>query len=93
MYKLVTEEPDILENDYKRCFKYPFLACETLCSNNEALIKQFLDIGKENEGRRFTLLFNVLKIDEYDDEVNSTLTGYVSRIAESVIQKFPELVI
>lgn len=88
----MTEEPNILETDYNRCFKHPFMACEALCSHNEKLIKNFLGVGGSGEGRRFVELFNVLKTGEFEDEINSTLMGYVSRVVESIILKFPDLV-
>lgn len=89
MFDLITQEPDVLESDYKRCFKYPFMACETLCTQNDTLVDTFLDIGKENEGVRFKALFKVFDKDQYDEEVNSTLTGYVSRLIESLAENYP----
>ena len=89
MIKLVTEEPDILESEYKRCFKYPYMACETLCSNNEKLIDGFLGTDKK---KNFRELFKVFRKNEYDDETNSTLTGYISKIVEAMISNFPQKV-
>lgn len=92
MFELVTEEPDVLESDYKRCFKYPFMACETLCTANEQLSDKFLDVGGEHPGRRFREMFKVFNPGKYDEEANSTLTGFVSRITESILEHYPQKV-
>ena len=90
----VTEEPDVLENDYKRCFKYPFMACEALCFTQDCFIDQFLQMDDPDmQGSRLKKLFSVLKKDKYEDELNTTITGFVSKIVEKLAHSVPDKVI
>jgi len=96
LVEFATVEPDILENDYKRCFKYPFMATEALCLKNETLTNSFLSLKSGDEdrrGKRLLQIISVLRKGKFEDEINPTISGYVSRIVENLVHNFPEKII
>lgn len=91
---LTIEEPDVLENDYKRCFKYPYIACETLCFNTEDLMDRFMQVDKpELTQKRLKKLYSAFILHEDDEELNSTIVGFASKIIEKYVKSFPSKVL
>lgn len=73
-------EPDE-DDDSKRKFKYPFLACEILASEVWAIC----DAMYQTDG----LLDDLYSFFERDSPMNSLLSSYVSRVAGVLLQKKP----
>eukprot|EP01099_Mayorella_cantabrigiensis_P008889 TRINITY_DN89_c0_g3_i2.p1 TRINITY_DN89_c0_g3~~TRINITY_DN89_c0_g3_i2.p1 ORF type:complete len:321 (+),score=81.64 TRINITY_DN89_c0_g3_i2:163-1125(+) len=74
----VTTEPEETA-DSKRKFKYPFLACEILCSEVWSICEAFY----ENEN----LLEKLYGFLDKDPPLNPLLASYVSRVAGVLLQK------
>lgn len=76
--------PDELEHDYKRCFKYPFWACELLDCKNKDLLNLFYGVkqGSTQPSNELSYKFidKLFSIIHSDQEIDNTTCGYFLRV-------------
>lgn len=77
--------PDELECDYKRCYKYPFIACELFGCDNVEVTKIFFSNIDKTTGKNVYLdkLFSIIHNDE---EMESLIAGYFLRTTTVLLQ-------
>jgi len=81
----MTEIPDELDNDYKRCYKYPFIACELFGCNNQEVTKIFYsNIDKTTSKNKY--LDKLFSIIYQEGEIESLISGYFLRTVTILIQ-------
>lgn len=76
----ITIVPDELDCDYKRCFKYPFIACELFGCENRELLNVFYTENYKYLNRLFSVIHN-------KEELLSPFNGYFMRIVDILIKE------
>lgn len=66
--------------NYKHAFKYPFIASEILCSNNEKIIKRLFNKEKDE---KYPPILSLLELLDNHSLLNTTIPGYISKIIYS----------
>ena len=82
--EMVIKEPRFNDSP-ERCFRYPFVATEALCVDNEHIIKSLFE---DPDCKLLHKLMSFVKVDE-DTQLNSTLCGYFNKILSFWIIKKP----
>ena len=78
----ITIVPDELDCDYKRCFKYPFIACELFGCDNKDVLKIFYTENYKYLDRLFSVIHS-------EEQLLSPFNGYFMRIVETLIKETP----
>lgn len=86
---LLVVMPDILDSDYQRCYRYPFIACELFGCNNLDVIKIFYGSKKEVPSPDPDHLSRLFSIVHSQAPIEPLTSGYFCRTVSTLLQFTP----